>query len=362
MDSFELAHSIRYSDDIKLRTINHNSERIKFYETDLALNSIKISREITPKIYESLQSACNSLKLDLDKVRAYVTSSPEIQASCVSFNKNACILTLTSKIINLLNSEEIKFVIGHELGHFLLSHNIEEQLDYKSKESFLKKRSQEISVDRIGLWACGDINIAIRAIIKSLSGLSEDFIVFDVKSLLKQLNTDVSRKQISEQFSTHPSFILRLKALLRFSECDAFQKHTKNVAGKDLKKIDKNIREEFDIYIDKELRENILNLKNNLSFWGHAYAFISDGTFSVESQKLMKKKFDEKRVIKLMNMIESLEKELVLETLEDKFISSVKKFRKSAPNSAKKEMNLIFEDIGNYSSQNDFLIKVLKII
>ena len=48
--------------------------------------------------------------------------------------------------------------MGHELGHFLLGHNIEEQHLVESQEGYIKKRAQEISVDRIGLLACRDIN------------------------------------------------------------------------------------------------------------------------------------------------------------------------------------------------------------
>ena len=82
----------------------------------------------------------------------------------MSFNDENCIITLTSAVINLLEFNEIKFILGHELGHFLLSHNIEENINLESQEGYIKKRAQEISVDRIGLLACKDINIATKAI------------------------------------------------------------------------------------------------------------------------------------------------------------------------------------------------------
>ena len=65
-------------------------------------------------------------------------------------------------------------VFLHELGHFLLSHTIENIIS--SKETLIALRAKEISVDRIGLWACRDIKIAIRTIIKTLSGLPENSI------------------------------------------------------------------------------------------------------------------------------------------------------------------------------------------
>ena len=205
MDAFELADSIRYLDDIKLKTFSGDPKSFKDYEAGFALNSLKVSKEITPDIFNSLEETCFNLNIPLFKVSAFITSSPEIQAGCMSFSKDNCLITMTSTIINLMSFEEIKFVIGHELGHFLLSHNIEESQQQESKEGYIKKRAQEISVDRVGLMACRDINTATRAIIKTLSGLDEKYIRFDVKKFLNQIE-GISVNKESEQFSSHPSF------------------------------------------------------------------------------------------------------------------------------------------------------------
>ena len=103
MDPFEFADSLRYIDDIRLKTFEVNPNKVNNYEAGLALNSLRISKEITPDIHASLHAVCSSLNLELYKVRAYVTSSPEIQAGCMSFNKDHCVLTVTSEIINLLS-------------------------------------------------------------------------------------------------------------------------------------------------------------------------------------------------------------------------------------------------------------------
>ena len=176
MKAFKLASSVRYLDDVKLKIRPPDFTLSNNYESSLALNSLKISKEITPELYICLESTCTNLFLNINKVNAYVTSSSEIQAGCISFSRDSCIITITSAVINLLDFEEIKFVLGHELGHFLLSHNIEERQIEKSQEGYIKKRAQEISVDRIGLLACKDINAATRAITKSLSGLDEKYI------------------------------------------------------------------------------------------------------------------------------------------------------------------------------------------
>ena len=227
MDAFELASSIRYLDDLKLKTFKRNPKTLQNHEAELALNSLKISKKITPDIFNSLEETCSSLNIPLKKVSVYVTSSSEVQAECIAISKDNCLITMTSEIINLLSFEEIKFVIGHELGHFLLNHSIEESQQQNSQEGWIKKRAEEISVDRVGLCACRDINTATRAIIKILSGLDEKYIRFDVKAFLSQLDEDLVKNKETEQFSTHPSLILRAKALMRFSLSDPYLQLTK---------------------------------------------------------------------------------------------------------------------------------------
>ena len=54
MDAFELASSVRYLDDAKLKTQTVDSALINNFEAGLALNSLKISPEITPELYKSI--------------------------------------------------------------------------------------------------------------------------------------------------------------------------------------------------------------------------------------------------------------------------------------------------------------------
>ena len=360
MDAFEQAKSIRYLDDLKLKTHQYDEKFISNYEAGLALNSLKISKEITPDIYESLSEVCDALKLNSDQVKAYVTSSSEIQATCMSFNKEACIITLSSKILNLLSFEEIKFVMGHEIGHFLLSHNIEDtELDH-SQESFIKKRAQEISVERIGLWACKDLNIATRAIVKTLSGLNEDYIRFDMQAFLKQLDDDAALKDTSGQFSTHPSFLIRAKALLRFSLSDQFQKYLNNSEGSNLEEIDQLIRKDLDLYIDKELRLDIKNSKEMVSFWGYAYAFVKKGSFSKKDQYIFSQKFGQTKKDKLINMIKDQSSDFAIKACKDRFFKSIIGFKSTAPNLAKKELNLLLLEIEAETKQINFHKEIIK--
>ena len=47
------------------------------------------------------------------------------------------------------------------------------------------KRAQEISVDRIGLIACGNIRLASNALLKTVSGLGHKYIKFNINQYIK---------------------------------------------------------------------------------------------------------------------------------------------------------------------------------
>ena len=360
MDPFELASSVRYLDDAKLKIHSPDPALINNFEAGLALNSLKISKEITPDLQQCLEDTCSNLFLDINKVNAYVTSSPEIQAGCMSFSKESCIITLTSAVINLLDIDEIKFVIGHELGHFLFSHNIEEQQMQESQEGYIKKRAQEISVDRIGLLACKDIDIATRAITKSLSGLGGKYITFNMRGFLNQLDSDVAKNEESGKFSSHPSFILRIKALLRFSLSDAFLQHASKNKGTDLREIDKMIQNDLNIYIDKDLRRDIDYSKKMLSFWGYAFAYVKGGSFSKENQIIMANKFGDELKDKLIKMVQSQSMEDAVTSVQNKLFDSIKSYKTIAPNTARKELNVLLLDIEEETNQKEFFKEILK--
>jgi len=360
MDAFQLAASVRYSDDTKLKTQSIDPALINNFEAGLALNSLKISPEITPELYKCLEDTCANLLLNIKKVNVYVTSSPEIQAGCISFSKESCIITLTSAVINLLNFNEIKFVMGHELGHFLLSHNIEEQQAQESQEGYIKKRAQEISVDRVGLLACKDVDVATRAITKSLSGLSENYISFNMQGFLKQLDSDVAKNEESGQFSSHPSFILRIKALLRFSLSDSYLKHTSDDNGTNLDEIDKMIQNDLNIYTDKNLRRDIAYAKEMLSFWSYAFAYIKGGSFSNDNQVNMANKFGDDMKNKLIKMVQSTAADKAVSVVQKKLFESIGNYRKIAPNIAKKELNMLLIKIEKETNQKNFFKEILQ--
>lgn len=166
--------------------------------------AMRVDPSVTPGLAKTLSDVCRTLKIPPGHVEAYIVADPEVQALCVSA-ETRCFIQLTSGLVNLMEAEELNFVLGHEIGHWLLKHG--------TCRSNRESRAREISADRIGLLACGGISHATHAVMKHTSGLSGAHIRFDVGRFIEQLE-DV-RSEIGPD-SSHPANVVRCSALLIF--------------------------------------------------------------------------------------------------------------------------------------------------
>ena len=186
--------------------------------------SIRITEDIIPKVYKSIKSVFKKLKVE-NKFDFFVTSDTyQANASCnlMSVSSKPYII-LTSKLIELLNSKELEFVIGHEVAHYIYQHalypNPQTTENRSLKLNILNlSRAAEISADRIGFLACGDLEASLRTNLKLASGLDDKHLNFKFSAYLDQLRElETLGKSNSQLFSTHPSFLIRMQALFWFS-------------------------------------------------------------------------------------------------------------------------------------------------
>ena len=112
-NAFELAQYVRYEDDTESLDIPTNDSFLNQAKLELSLSSLKASSDLTPKIYEAFKKVANRLNLDSDLVEIYISSSPNVQAGCLSFNTEGCIITLNSSLVNLLKINELLFNLSH---------------------------------------------------------------------------------------------------------------------------------------------------------------------------------------------------------------------------------------------------------
>ena len=269
-------------------------------------NDLHISKNVTPYLFKSLVKVYKRLQIPVEAVNAFVFSSPEIQAECYAGSHTECIIRFSSALIDLLDEKEFEFVAGHELGHFLFDHGISRTMSKKqSLEFFMQQRAQEISVDRVGLLACNSLDVSIKALMKIVSGLTGHHLRFDVGSFLSQLRNQSDISLINDM-STHPSIIIRCRALLWFSLNDFFVNKTNKFSSEKLLKLDKLVQKDLDKFIDGPVKKQIEEAKNELAMWEIIYDIVKDNVFSKEEQIEFSGKFGEDTLERLKNFLKDI--------------------------------------------------------
>src|SRR5271155_1091989 len=205
--------------------------------------AVKVSERQFPHIYALVRDG--SYILDLPDVpECYIMQSPIVNAMAIG--RDRPFVVITTGLVNLHDEEELRFVVGHELGHILSGHAVYRtmlliliQLSMRiawmpigylglramiwGLEEWFRK--SEVSCDRAGLLAGQDVDAARRALMKLAGG-----------PYLSELNPDAFRDQAHE-YDAVPDMrdsILKLLqlsgnthpfAVVRFAELDYWATH-----------------------------------------------------------------------------------------------------------------------------------------
>lgn len=297
-DSLEAARlfvsGIRYTGDAPLSETGGRANDLGKIRGLFYQNGLEIAPAVTPTLYERLKSACARLSLPVSSVSAFIYSSPEVQAECFGGGNDECVLRFSSALVDLLEEDEFEFVVGHELGHFLFQHREPKEERFReSPEYFLKRRAQEISVDRVGLLACASLDTALRALMKTVSGLTGRHLRFDVGSYISQLQKLESTPENHFDRNTHPSILIRSRALLWFSLSPGFSRTGAIVPKLEIQKIDERVERDLRRYVDGAVRQRIEQIKQDILMWLMAFEIVQHGTYGVSAQALVRKEFGE---------------------------------------------------------------------
>jgi Zn-dependent protease with chaperone function len=223
--------------DVLLRRLsglfNERSLRLMFLASSVRAGETQFAH-----IYETLRDG--SYILDLPTVpELFIMQDPSVNAMALGSDKP--FIVITTGMVNLCDPEELRFVVGHELGHVLSGHAVYRTMLYNlimlaqriawmpigylglraiiwGLEEWYRK--SELSCDRAGLLAGQDIDAARRALMKTAGG-----------SRLAEMNADAFHDQAHEYDAT-PDLrdsilkILQLQgnthpfAVVRFAELD----------------------------------------------------------------------------------------------------------------------------------------------
>src|SRR5713101_3396164 len=151
-------------------------------------SSVRASEQQFPHLYQTMLDG--AYVLDLPRVpELFITQDPRVNAMALGTDKP--FIVITTGMVDLMDPEEIRWVIGHELGHVLSGHSVYRTMLFylvglasrlalvpfawiglKAVIWGLEEwfRKSELSCDRAGLLAGQDVPAARRALMKLAGG------------------------------------------------------------------------------------------------------------------------------------------------------------------------------------------------
>ena len=219
--------------------------------------SVKITPELFPDLYRTYRECLQTLGDGIEG-SLYVHQSSDYNAQVTAEGRRFNIL-LTSALVKDLAPREVAFVIGHELGHVLFEHNriaanhllaegrFERLSPQMGRDLVTWSRAAEISADRLGMLACGDLSSAANAFFKIASGIHLPDSAVVVRSLRNQFDeilkvTELTRNKGVSIYS-HPLIPIRFKSLELISlDILAFRNSNKAINPRELRQINGEIR------------------------------------------------------------------------------------------------------------------------
>jgi Zn-dependent protease with chaperone function len=222
--------------------VSERSVRLLFLAT-----AVRASERQFPELHDLVRDAAYTL--DLEKVPAlYVSQDPQVNAYCIGMDTP--VIVITTGLVELLDAEELRAVVGHEVAHAMSGHAVYRTMlliltNLATKVAWiplgnlaimaivtaLKEwfRKSEVSCDRAGLLVGQDLQASLRGLMKLAGGHH-----------LGQMNIDAFLEQAEEYDKagdlrdgvlkllqvlpqTHPFAVVRAAQLKKWGEGEEYR-------------------------------------------------------------------------------------------------------------------------------------------
>jgi hypothetical protein len=195
----------------------------------LLATALRLTPEMAPDVHQIVDACRVTLGLETP-LETYVYPELQYNAAAVRPERGRLFVMFSAGLLEGFEPDELRFVVGHELGHHLFEHHkipVGALLGAGVGEPglplrlFAWQRYAEISSDRAGLLCAGGLDPAARGLFKLASGLRGSRVKVRIDQFLAQVGdlreeserlAKADEPVRSDWFATHPFSPLRVRA------------------------------------------------------------------------------------------------------------------------------------------------------
>ena len=213
-------------------------------------DSLRLSPQQCPDLFTLMRES--AAVLDMAEPELYLWQNPYPNAFAIGMSRYT--IVMTSGLVDLLEPDEVRAVIAHELGHIKSGHML-----YRTIAIFLSligliaarnlpfvnlitealvyafydwSRKSELTADRAGLLVAQDPQVSIRVLLKLAGGATGAASGLNEAEFVKQADEyedmgdnllDMFYQFEMTRFQSHPFPALRAREIQRWSQSDAYK-------------------------------------------------------------------------------------------------------------------------------------------
>ncbi|HEU4989114.1 MAG TPA: M48 family metallopeptidase [Gemmatimonadaceae bacterium] len=210
-------------------------------------NAVRVSEHQRPKLNAMWTEVLETLDWPT-RPQLYVTQTPFVNAGAVGFDDP--FVVMNSATLAMLDDEEQRFILAHELGHIMSGHTTYRtiaiiiltvginNLPFLAGVALLPfqlallewYRKSELSSDRAGLLGTQDLNVAMRGFMKLAGGSAPAGDESSLEEFMRQAEEyetggnawDTVFKVLNTAFRDHPFNTVRASELLKWHKSGAY--------------------------------------------------------------------------------------------------------------------------------------------
>ncbi|HEY0095235.1 MAG TPA: M48 family metallopeptidase [Archangium sp.] len=211
----------------------------------LLSNAFKLTRPVAPRVLDAL-AACKEVLGHEGPVDVFINPDPMIRAAAVYAPPDTPAIVLSSRLLEVFQEAELRFILGHELGHLAFEHFTlplpatalawDEDGKLVSPATALGlyrwNRAAEASADRAGLLCARELEASASVLLARVSGWTSGSVKSELQAAARHVDALLSDPSARERRSEDDEALgcfrsdafspWRVRALTAFSKTRTF--------------------------------------------------------------------------------------------------------------------------------------------